>query len=111
MVATADLWVYNAEHLCVSFFYQVASIRHLGGGKIKKSFFGLLNGKHSICKYQCNSFRSIRQVKKSIAAKEVNGSNFLKTKSPYFTQNLAQISCLLQPLVGDDDIAAFSHFS
>ena len=40
MVATADLWVYNAEHFCVSFSNQVASTFHLGGGKIKKKFFG-----------------------------------------------------------------------
>ena len=40
VVATADLWVYNAENLCVSFFYQVTSIFHLRGGEIKKSFFG-----------------------------------------------------------------------
>ena len=39
MVATADLLVYNAEILCVSFFNQVTSIFHLRGGKIKKSFF------------------------------------------------------------------------
>ena len=41
MVATADLWVYNAENLCVSFFNQVASIFHLEGEEIKKSFLGL----------------------------------------------------------------------
>ena len=41
MVATADLWVSNAEHFCVSFFNQVTSIFHLwGGGESKKSFFG-----------------------------------------------------------------------
>ena len=41
MVATADLWVYDAENLCVSFFYQVTSVFHLRGGKIKKRvFFG-----------------------------------------------------------------------
>ena len=40
MVAGADLWVYNAENLCVSFFNQVASIFHLeGGGGNKKKFF------------------------------------------------------------------------
>ena len=39
MVATADLWVYNAENFCVSFFNQVTSIFHLRGGKIRKSFF------------------------------------------------------------------------
>ena len=39
MVATADLWVYNAENLCVLFFNQVISIFHLQGGKIKKKFF------------------------------------------------------------------------
>ena len=39
MVATADLWVYNAENFCVSFFNQVTSIFHLRGGKIKKKFF------------------------------------------------------------------------
>ena len=39
MVATADLWVYNAENCCVSFSYQVTSIFHLRGGKIKKKFF------------------------------------------------------------------------
>ena len=39
MVASADLWVYNAENLCVSFFYQVTSIFHLRGGEIKKKFF------------------------------------------------------------------------
>ena len=39
MVATTDLWVYNAENLCVSFFYQVTSIFHLRGGEIKKKFF------------------------------------------------------------------------
>ena len=43
-VAQTNLRVYNAEHLCVSFFYQVASIRHLGGGKIKKVFLGFLMG-------------------------------------------------------------------
>ena len=36
MVARTDLWVYNAENLCVSFFNQVASIFYLGGGKIKR---------------------------------------------------------------------------
>ena len=36
MVATADLWVYNAENFCVSFFNQVTSIFHLRGGKMKK---------------------------------------------------------------------------
>ena len=35
VVAGADLWVYNADNLCVSFFNQVASIFHLGGGKKK----------------------------------------------------------------------------
>ena len=35
MAATADLWVYNAENFCVSFFNQVTSIFHLRGGKIK----------------------------------------------------------------------------
>ena len=39
MVARADLWVYNAENLCVSFFYQVTSIFHLRGGKINKRYF------------------------------------------------------------------------
>ena len=39
VVATADLWVYNAENFCVSFFNQVTSIFHLQGGKIKKKFF------------------------------------------------------------------------
>ena len=44
MVATADLWVYNAEHFCVPFFNQDTSIFHLRGGKIKKCFFlGLPN--------------------------------------------------------------------
>ena len=38
-MATADLWVYNAENLCVSFFYQVTFIFHLRGGKIQKKFF------------------------------------------------------------------------
>ena len=33
MVAGADLWVYNAENLVVSFFNQVASIFHLGEEK------------------------------------------------------------------------------
>ena len=43
MVAGADLWVYNAENLCVSIFNQVASIFHLRGGKIKKQVsLGLL---------------------------------------------------------------------
>ena len=36
VVAQADLWVYKAANFCVSFFNQVASIFHLGGGKIKK---------------------------------------------------------------------------
>ena len=31
VVAGTDLWVYNAENLCVSFFNQVASIFHFGG--------------------------------------------------------------------------------
>ena len=39
MAATADLWVYNAENVCVSFFYKVTSIFHLRGGEIKKKFF------------------------------------------------------------------------
>ena len=40
-VATrTDLWVYNAENLCVSFFNQLASIFHLGEGEIKKENFG-----------------------------------------------------------------------
>ena len=42
VVATADLWVYNAENFCVSFFYQVTSIFHLRRGEIKKNF-GLPN--------------------------------------------------------------------
>ena len=43
-MATTDLWVYNAENLCVSFFYQVTFIFHLRGGKIQKKFFlGLPN--------------------------------------------------------------------
>ena len=42
MVATADLWVYNAENFCVSFFNQVTSIFHLRGGKIKKKFWAYL---------------------------------------------------------------------
>ena len=37
-MATADLWVYNAE-ICVSFFNQVTCIFYLRGGKIKKRFF------------------------------------------------------------------------
>ena len=49
MVATADLWVYNAENFCVSFFNQVASTFHLRGGKIKKNvFLGLPNGKYNL---------------------------------------------------------------
>ena len=40
VVARTDLWVYNAENLCVSFFNQVAYIFHLRGGKIKKVYFG-----------------------------------------------------------------------
>ena len=36
MVARADLWVYDAENFCVSFFNQVASIFHLQG---EKKFF------------------------------------------------------------------------
>ena len=45
VVATADLWVYNAENLCVSFFYQVTSIFHLqGGGNKKKYFWAYLMG-------------------------------------------------------------------
>ena len=39
VVATADLWVYNAKNLCVSFFYHVTSIFHLRGGKRKEKFF------------------------------------------------------------------------
>ena len=45
MVATADLWVYNAENFCVSSFNQVTSliahacIFHLRVGKIQKKFF------------------------------------------------------------------------
>ena len=43
-MATADLWVYNAENLCVSFFYQVASLfTYEGGGEIKKVVLGLPN--------------------------------------------------------------------
>ena len=38
VVATADLWAYDAKYLCLSFFNQIASIRHLGGGNIKKVF-------------------------------------------------------------------------
>ena len=38
-MATADLWVHNAENYCVSFFNQVIFIFHLRGGEIKKSFF------------------------------------------------------------------------
>ena len=44
MVATADLWVYNAEKilslffLYFSFFNQVTSIFHLRGGEIKKNW-------------------------------------------------------------------------
>ena len=41
-MARADLWVYNAENFCVSFFYQVTSIFHLRRGGIKKNF-GLPN--------------------------------------------------------------------
>ena len=41
MVATADLWVYNAENFCVSFFNQVTSIFHLRGEK--KKIWGLPN--------------------------------------------------------------------
>ena len=33
VVAGADLWVYNAKNLCVSFFNQNASIVHLRGEK------------------------------------------------------------------------------
>ena len=36
MVAGTDLWVHDTESFCVFFFNQVASIFHLGGGKIKK---------------------------------------------------------------------------
>ena len=43
-MATTDLWVYNAENLCVSFFYQVTFIFHLRGGKNKKKKFGLTYG-------------------------------------------------------------------
>ena len=41
MVAIADLWVYNAENFCVSFFNQVTSIFHLRvtRGENKKKFF------------------------------------------------------------------------
>ena len=39
VVARADLWVYNAENFCVSFFTQVTFIFHLRGGEIKKKFF------------------------------------------------------------------------
>ena len=41
MVAWTDLWVYNAKNFRVSLFNQIASIFHLGGGKIKKVFLGL----------------------------------------------------------------------
>ena len=45
MVATADLWVYNAEKKIGSFFNKVTSIFHLQGGKIKNEFFlGLPKG-------------------------------------------------------------------
>ena len=44
-MAGADVWVYNAEIFCVSFFNQVAFIFHLrgGAGESKKVFFGLHN--------------------------------------------------------------------
>ena len=50
MVATADLWVYNAENFCVSFFNQVTSIFHLRGGKIKKKVFLGLPNVHNLKK-------------------------------------------------------------
>ena len=41
-MATAGLWVYNAENLCVSFFNRVVSKFHLeGGGNKKKLSLGL----------------------------------------------------------------------
>ena len=43
VVAGTDLWVYNAENLCVSFFNQVASIFCLLGKEIKKKL-GLPTG-------------------------------------------------------------------
>ena len=43
VVATADLWNYNAENFCVLFFNQVIFIFHIWGGKIKKFFLGLTN--------------------------------------------------------------------
>ena len=39
MVATTDLWVYNAENLCESFFLPSYIHFSLTRGKIKKSFF------------------------------------------------------------------------
>ena len=42
MVAWPHLWVYNAEHFCLSFFNQVTSIFHLwGGGNQRQVFLGL----------------------------------------------------------------------
>ena len=38
VVARANLWVYDAENLCVTFFNQFASIFHLRGGEIKKNW-------------------------------------------------------------------------
>ena len=42
VVATANLWVYNAENFCVSFFNQFASIFTYEGGKSKKKFLAYL---------------------------------------------------------------------
>ena len=57
MVATTDLWVYNAENFCVSFFYHVTFIFHLRGGKIKKKVF---LGLPSMYNQDVNRWRGMR---------------------------------------------------
>ena len=69
MVATTDLWVYNAENLCVSFFYQVTFIFHLRGKKIPKKFFwaylvsGIRWSMRFISSFICQVFKRMFQKK------------------------------------------------
>ena len=58
MVTTADLWVYNAENFCVTFFTKLHPFFAYEGGKSKKSFFWAYLLDNSFCESAMSRFIS-----------------------------------------------------
>ena len=93
MVATADLWVYNAEIFCVSFFNQVTSIFHLRGGEIKKKFFCLPSAYVciTVAVWECcrGTCEAVARVMTAVKREQLSSS----------LQELTILSCLLQKYI------------